>query len=347
MASLTATNADPTAPHPNAPRTGARVALVVALVAAAVWFAWRVVTVGPHPLRIVVLLVELSAWTGGVLVARGLLAAGAPRGSLDTDVTYRYAFAVADRVGRTRADDLRLDLRAATDRLLSRQPLDPADRAMIGVMIDGPRRVAIVVALSVCLLVGVAPLDVPPWWAVAALVVGSAALAVTHRVASDGVIRFGDRTRWSFATLGEVLAPVDHADLAPRRWVGTVGAVVVLNVAVGLRGVSDRWTHGLGDMAADDRAVAMIAAVVVALGGLYALRTIPPPRLANAHLVARRLEERSARRAALGAAVGLGLLGLAAGVVPVDDGGQGRPVEPAIELQIPGDVTDRGVTAGG
>ena len=103
------------------------------------------------------------------------------------------------------------------------------------------------------------------------------------------------------SSLGEVIAPNDPADVAPRRWVGTVGTIVVLNLAIGLRGMSDRWTHGLPAMSDDDRLVAMTWAALLVLGGLYTLRTIPTPQLGNAHVVARRLEERTARQSALGA----------------------------------------------
>ena len=66
----------------------------------------------------------------------------------------------------------------------------------------------------------------------------------------------------------------------------------------------------------------MVWAGLVVIGGLYTLRTIPTPKLGNAHLVARRLEERTARQSALGAAVCLGLVGLLAGILPgsVDPG---------------------------
>lgn len=344
MASLTARNQRTTTRGLDAPaRRTATVLLTCSLVLAAGWFGWRIATVGPHPLRVVVLLIELSGWTGGVLVARGLLAARRPRAALRAEPTYRYAFAVADRVGRTRADDLRHDLRTATDRLLRRGASSPADRAMVGVMIDGPRRVALIGSLVLCLLLGVAPMAVPPVWAIALALSSSALLALAHRTASAGRIRLGDRTRWSFATLGEVLAPNDHTDVAPRRWVGTVGAVVVLNLCIALRGMSDRWTHGLPAMADDERLVAMGWAMLVVIAGLYALRTIPTPQLGNAHVVARRLEERTARQSAIGAAVCLGLVGLVAGVLPVDapddvDGGVERLDD--ADRSEPTEVTD-------
>ena len=309
--------------------------LACALALAAVWFGWRVVTLQLHPVPIVVLLIELSGWTGGLLVALGLLSSSRQPRVRRSDETYRYASTVADRVGRTRAADLQHDLRAATERLTSRTVGGAPDRAMVGVLVDGPRRIALVALLSIGLLLGVAPSPLPPWWAIGAIAGGSLALALTHVVASCRGIRLGDRTRWSFASLGEVIAPNDRADVAPRRWVGTVAAIVVLNLAIGLRGMSDRWTHGLPAMSDDERLVAMTWAGLVVLGGLYALRTIPTPDLGNSHTVARRLEERTARQSALGAAVCVGLIGLLAGVLPggvdassEDPGG----VEPATQL---------------
>ena len=75
---------------------------------------------------------------------------------------------------------------------------------------------------------------------------------------------------------------------------------MILNLAVALRGMSDRWTHGLPPMADDDRVMAMVFAMTIALGSFYTLITTPAPKLDNDHLVARRLEERTARQSALG-----------------------------------------------
>lgn len=331
-----------------APLTRARRRVAAGLLGAGsavllVWLAWRIVTLDLHPVPIVSLLIELSGWTGGSAVAFGLLTSISPRAALQPDDTYRYAVVVADRVGRTRADDLHDDLRAAVDRLTTRTAGGPADRAMIGVLVDGPRRIALVATMTVALLLGVAPLELPPLWALAALGTGTVLVAASHVVGSDGRIRFGDRTRWSFATLGEVLSPADRADQAPRRWIGTVASIVVLNLAIGLRGMSDRWTHGLPAMTDDDRLVAMAWAGLLVLGGLYTLRTMPAPNLGNAHLVSRRLEERTARRSALGAAVCLGLVGLLAGILPgsVDPGADDPTrVEPPAQIEAGGDVGD-------
>lgn len=307
-----------------------------------VWLAWRIVTLHVHPVPIVSLLIELSGWSAGIAVAIGLVRSTPtrPRAVRRPDDTYRYAAVVADCVGRTRATHLHHDLRAAVERVLTRTAGGAADRAMIGVLVDGPRRIALVAMLAVALLFGVAPLESPPLWALAALGAGTALLATSHVVGSGGRIRFGDRTRWSFATLGEVLSPADRVDQAPRRWVGTVGSIVVLNLAIGLRGMSDRWTHGLPAMNDDERLVAMVWAGMLVVGGLYTLRTIPTPMLGNAHLVSRRLEERTARQSALGAAVCLGSIGLLAGILPgsVDPGADDPSrVEPPAQIEAGGD----------
>lgn len=329
------------APLSRARRLVAVAQLAVGGLSLLVWLGWRVTTLGLHPVPIVSLLIELSGWTGGFAVTLGLVTASSPRAVLQPDDTYRYAVVVADRVGRTRASDLQHDLRAAVERLTTRTAGGLADRAMIGVLIDGPRRIALVATLTLALLLGVAPMAMPPTWAMVALATGTGLVAGSHVVASDGYIRFGDRTRWSFAALGEVFSSSDRDDLAPRRWVGTVGTIVLLNLAIALRGMSDRWTHGLPVMTDDERLLTMVWAGLLVLGGLYTLRTIPTPRLGNAHLVARRLEERTARQSALGAAVCLGLVGLLAGVFPGSvDPGTDDParIEAPAQIEAGGDV---------
>jgi hypothetical protein len=328
-------------------RRVATASLSAGLVSLAAWFGWRLGTLGSHPIQITVLLIEISGWVGGVLVALGLIAATNPRELLERDDTYRYGCAVAACVRRTRASDLHQDLWTAVQRLRTRTVGGVADRAMVGVLVDGPRRIALVVTLALGLLVGVAPSPTPPVWALVAVATGSLLISLTHVVASGGRIRLGDRTRWSFATLGEVLSRADRADLAPRRWVGTVGTIVILNLAIALRGMSDRWTHGLPAMPDADRVVAMGWAAVVIVGGLYALRTIPTPQLGNAHLVSRRLEERTARQSALGATVCVGLVGLLAGVLPGNvDAGSNEPsrIEPVTHIEadtsVIGDIGD-------
>lgn len=277
------------------------ISLVCGVVCWAIWFVWRLDHLAFHPVAIIMLLIEVSGVVAGTMVGLGLLRAEAPRAVLPTDRrdSHRYAYAVADRTGRTRTDDLQGDLLAAIERVTTRSVNGRADRAMIGVLIDGPRRIATVAVLSLALMTGAAPMSMPPMWAVAAVAASTLMIASSHVLATSGRIRIGDRTRWSFAALGEVCSRADHAAVAPRRWVGTIGTIVLLNVAGALRGMSDRWTHGLPAMTDDQRLVTMGWAVAIVLGGLFTLRTMDPPNPSNGHVVSRRLEEQAARRSAL------------------------------------------------
>lgn len=321
------------------------VSLACGFVCWSIWFGWRLDHLAVNPVAIGTLLIELTGLIAGAFVAVGLLRAEATWTGLPTDRrdSHRYAVAVADRMGRTRSDDLQADLLAAVERMTKLSVTGRTDRAMLGVLIDGPRRVALVAVLALALMVGVAPMPVPPMWAIAAAVAGTSLIALSNVLATAGRIRIGDRTRWSFAALGEVFSRADHAAVAPRRWVGTIGTIVVLNIAIALRGMSDRWTHGLPAMTTDHRVATMGWATVVVVGGLFTLHTMDPPELANGHLVARRLEERGARRSALGAAVCVGLIGLVAGVLPgaVDRrGGDSFQPESLVQLDA---VLDRAV----
>ena len=124
----------------------------------------------------------------------------------------------------------------------------------------------------------------------------------------------------------------------PVRWAGVIGSIVVLNLAVALRGLSDRWTHGLPPMADADRVVAMSAALLLIVGGLATLRHLQPPEPGRCHM-SRRLEERSARQSALGATAIAGLLGLLAGILPGSvDAADREPIDreqrPQVQLVV-------------
>jgi hypothetical protein len=308
------------------PRTGTTgskrafgiVALVIGTSSTLVWLDWRMMHLGLNPLSAVVFLLELAGLASGVAISVGLVDAAGPRNVFEADrrESHRFAFAVADIVGRTRSADLHNEVRAAVRAARHRRPRRTADVAIAGVLLDAPRRLGLVAAVTLALLIGVSPSPMPPGWALLAIVIGTAGISTSHVLLGDGRIRYGDRIRWSYAALGEVLSRADREDLAPRRWVGTVATVVVMNVAIALRGMSDRWTHGLPPMDGDDRVVVMMLAVVIMLGAVYTLRTIAVPQLADSHLVSRRLEERTARQSALGAALCVGLVGLLAGILP-------------------------------
>lgn len=312
--------------------------LVLALGGWVAWLSWRLTSFETTPIAVLALIVEVVGWTAGVLVITGLASArpdDRPCALEQTSGPARYATAVAARVGGVRTGELRGDLLVAL-RHLRNGSVTPADRTMLGVLLDGPRRLLIVATLTLALLVGVAPLPLPPWWALAAVLAGSGCAAAALIAAADGAVRPGDRTRWSFASLGELVSAADQRDVAPRSWVGTVAAIVVLSLAIALRGVSDRWTHGLPAMTDGERLVTMSWAAAIVAGALFTLRTLPAPQLGNAHVVARRLEERSARRSAVGTALGAGMIGLLAGILPggvdaADD--QPARVEPVAEVE--------------
>ena len=82
--------------------------------------------------------------------------------------------------------------------------------------------------------------------------------------------------------------------------------------------MSDRWTHGLPAMDDDDRLVLLVVGASLLLGSLYTLATSPRPAQADAHLVARHLDERTARQTVLVATVVLAVVGLVAGVLPTE-----------------------------
>jgi hypothetical protein len=312
------------------------------------WSGWRLASLDLHPIRVAAFLLEIAGALTGVAVAVGLLAADSPRAEhgAGSEPSYRFALAVAAIVGRTRSIDLHSDVRWLARNFRDDRHRSPADIAIAAVLVDGPRRLATVAVVTIALLIGAAPIPVPPAWVALSGVVAVAGMAVALVVLADGRILLGDRTRWSFAAVGEIFARQDRDDFAPRRWVGAVATVVVVSLAVALRGISDRWTHGLNPMADGDRMAVMVYGFLVVIGALYTLRTTPTPQQRNAHLVSRRHEERTARHSAIGGALIFGVVGLVAGILPggVDaaDDDSGR-IEHSPEL----DGRPTGATDGG
>ena len=283
----------------------------------AVFLVWWVLHLPVNAIAIAVLVAEVTGAADTIAISIGLARARQPRQVFVDDVreSHRFAFAVADIVGRTRSTDVHRDVARVVRTVSQRPPRRSAEAAMGAVLLEGPRRLVLVVALSVGLVVGSAPMRIPPWWAVVAAVAGVGLVAGSHVVLGCGRIRLGDRTRWSYSSIGEVVGTADLDGLAPRRWVGTMASIVVVNLAIALRGTSDRWTHGLAPMTDDDRVVTMLLAFVVVAAALFTMRTIQAPDL-DATRWSRRLEERTARQSALGATVLIGLVGLLAGVLP-------------------------------
>jgi hypothetical protein len=288
------------------------------------WIAWRVATLPLHAVPVAAATIELGGAAIGVVVAFALATVDRSRATHDDDRRdpWCYAFAVADRVGRTRAADLHREVRSAARAARRGGRRTRADVAMGCVLVDGPRRLALIAVAVLGLLIGVSPMPVPTAPALVALGIGVGGMSLAMGILSQGRIAVGDRLRWTYGSIGELLIRDDVDGVAPRRWVGTVGTIVVVNLAVALRGMSDRWTHGLPTMANDMRVVAMVYAMTLVVGALYTLVTTAAPQLDNAHIVSRRLEERTARQSALGGAMCVGLIGLIAGILPgcVDPG---------------------------
>ena len=333
-------------PRLSAPRRRIGIALLVVGICGWLgWIAWRMTTLALNPIPILALVIELGGAAIGVVVAFALAHVDRPRATFEDDRRdpWRYAFAVADRVERTRAADLHREVRSAAGAARRRGKKTRADVAMGCVLIDGPRRLAMVVVAVLGLLIGVSPLPVPSVASLVSLAIGVGGLSAATVVLSQGRISVGDRLRWTYGSIGELLIRDDVEGVAPRRWVGTVGTIVVVNLAVALRGMSDRWTHGLPTMENDMRIVAMVYAMTLVAGSLFTLVTTAAPQLDNAHLVSRRLEERTARQSALGGALCVGLIGLLAGILPgcVDPGDDhaGR-IEHVTERQVGSAVDD-------
>ena len=82
------------------------------------WVAWRVMTLAPNPIPVLALAIELGGAAIGVVIAYALAKVEHPRTSFQDDRRdpWRYAFAVADRVERTRAVDLHREVRSAAKR---------------------------------------------------------------------------------------------------------------------------------------------------------------------------------------------------------------------------------------
>jgi hypothetical protein len=312
---------------------GALTAVACALLAT--WFAWRITSIGAHPLEIVFFAAEVVGVVGGTIISFGLARAGERRHVYEHEPadSHWFAVAIADIVGRTRMVDLHREVRSALRGSPLWPPRNRADATIAALLWEGPRRLAVVLTVSIGLLLGVSPVPAPPWWAIATAASGYACLAVSHVILGRGRLRLGDRTRWSFGAIGEVVARTDVAGHAPRRWIGAMAVAVGVSLAVALRGMSDRWTHGLESMHYDDRVTALVLAASLVLGALYTINTTPGPDPVDPHLAVRRLDESSVRQSLLFAAVVIGLIGLFAGVVP----GAGTDIDDSVVAPVVSD----------
>ena len=305
--------------------------LVVAAVAWVAWFAWRLSTAQAHPVWVVTLLIEVFGVVAGAVVALALVRRPAVVAT-SCDPADRYPVTVCALVGSTTdgpplpIDDLHEAVRSAPGRVVAARGL-PSLAVQLA-LVEVHRRVALVVAIVVGLLVGVAPYDVPPAVALAAGGIALASTSVGTWLVSGRAIRPGDRWSWSCGAIGLVGGSRDLPGAVPLRRAGVVGAVVALELTVGLRGLSDRWTHGLTPMERGERAATMIVALVLALGALVAARRLPTAVPGAPAPGTRRFEERSARQTALGASAAVAIFGLVAGILPGSlDAADGRPAD--------------------
>lgn len=311
--------------------------LAVGIACLSMWLGWWALALDPGVVPIALLALDVVGLLAGVGVALALIRSRHPlRSATEFDRTFRYLDAVAAGQGVHRARAVRRQLGVAVRSAVRRRPTRSRDVARGAVMIEAPRRLAQLVLIALALLLGAAPFPVPPVWALGMLTIGLAATSLSHSLLSGGAIVPGDRIRWSFASVGELCSQGGDDDtVAPRRWVGVVGAVVALCLAIALRGMSDRWTRGLPAMPLEDRVALMTFAIVLVVGALTTLGTMTEPQIRDAHLVARRLEERTARQSVLAGAVCVGVIGFLAGVLPGHVDAADRDV-PRIEQ-----ITDR------
>jgi hypothetical protein len=312
-------------------RWAGRVASLAGLAAWSTWLAWRVASAPVDAISALVLVLEVAALIVSLVLSAALWSFGSLPGH--SRVTARSA-PLVDVVGEMLgvADLATLPARGADDTgevaraRRGLQLLDPrSSRAIVGrpvavtawalVAVDGIRRMMFVALLVVVLLTGRFPFELPSATMLAAPAVAVMLFSVSHWMLSGGMLRPGVRLRWSMASVGAGLGDGISRSGLPIRWTATLATMIVLNLAVALRGVSDRWTHGLGAMPRDERVVAMLVAWWLVLVGFAALRILAKPSL-GFYGATRRLEETSTRRLALGTTLAVALVGFAAGVLP-------------------------------
>ena len=293
-----------------------------------VWLGWRVSQPPLGILSVVELCLELVAFAAAATVSAHLWTWDVgDRDPFDPATGRITAWRLADVVGlegsaRALGPD---DSGEAACARRAMTVLDPRWRraAPIGervpiawavIALEGCRRTCFVVLTVAVLLSGRFPFAVPPGWLLGVLVAAQLALAVGHSVLTAGRLRPGVRSRWSMRTIGAGIGDGRSRTGLPIRWATTMATIVVVNLAVALRGFSDRWTHGLDTLSRDERLLAMAAAWWVVATGFIALRALPQPTLDGQR--ASRLDEHASRRLALGGTLTVAVLGCVAGVLP-------------------------------
>ena len=312
-------------------RWAGRLASLLGLVAWSIWLAWRVASAPVDVIGALVLVLEVAALLVSLVLSAALWSFGSLPGHVRP--TTRSAplvdvvgemLGVADlaTVPACGPDDTGEVARARR----GLQLLDPrGSRAVVGppvavtawalVAVEGIRRMMFVGLLVVVLLTGRFPFELPSWTMLAAPAVAVVSFSLSHWMLSGGLLRPGVRLRWSIASVGAGLGDGTSRSGLPIRWTATLATMIVLNLAVALRGLSDRWTHGLGPMPHHERVVAMLVSWWLVLVGFAALRILAKPSL-GFYGATRRLEETSTRRLALGTTLAVALVGFAAGVLP-------------------------------
>jgi hypothetical protein len=310
-------------------------ASVLGVVAWSFWLAWRLVSSPVGVVSVVVLVLEVSALSVSIVLSAALWSAprrppaSAPDGGLPDLVAHLLGLDGFDAVQAHGADDTGEVARARRGlRLLVPRSSSAAEMAgpMAGrrrlattawalVAVEGMRRLLFVAVLVAVLLTGRLPFEMTGGSVLAALGGAQVSFAVGHWLLSGGVLRPGVRLRWSMSSIGAGLGDGASRTGLPIRWTATLATMVVLNLAVALRGVSDRWTHGLGPMPHDERVAAMVLSWWLVIVGFAALRVLDKPSL-GFYGATRRLEEPSTRRLALGTTLAVALVGFVAGVLP-------------------------------
>lgn len=317
----------------HAARWTGRSACVVGFVAWSTWLGWRVSSSPIGLVSVVVLVLEVMAFVVALVLSAALWSLPirsrpTPRFAGLPDVLVELLG--LDELGAVPAhgaDDTgevalaRTGLRLLDPRRMTGTARHIVTRRRVAmtawalVAIEGIRRVLFVAVLVAVLLSGRLPFEMPPWTVLAALLAAQLSFTIGHWLLSGGVLRPGARLRWSMATVGAGLGDGTSRSGLPIRWTATLATMVVLNLAVALRGVSDRWTHGLGPMPHVERVGAMVLSWWLVIVGFTALRTLAKPSL-GFYGATRRLEETSTRRLALGSTLAIALVGFVAGVLP-------------------------------
>jgi hypothetical protein len=318
-----------------AARWAGRLASVVGVVAWSSWLAWRVTSSPVGVVSVVVLVLEVTALLVSIVLSAALWslprgprpsmpASGLPDlvagllGLHELETVEAHGADDTGEVARARQALRLLDPRTATSfgrmgPVTGRRHLAMTAWALAAV--EGIRRMLFVAVLVGVLLTGRLPFALPEWSVLAALVGAQVSFALGHWLLSGGALRPGVRLRWSMASIGAGLGDGASRTGLPIRWTATLATMVVLNLAVALRGVSDRWTHGLGPMPHDERVAAMVLSWWLVVVGFAALRILDKPSLGY-YGATRRLEETSTRRLALGTTLAVALVGFVAGVLP-------------------------------